>query len=1066
MASQTPPSGTFAGRYTIERELGRGGTATVYLARDETTSTSVALKILRRELVESVAADRFLREFRMNAALRHPHIAPILDSGQFGADLYLVMPHMESGSLRTLLDKERQLSVEAVVEIVRGIGSALQHAHERGLIHRDVKPENILFSGEQAYLSDFGIARAVERVTGDSTTSSGIIRGTPAYMSPEQASGEHQFDGRSDQFSFACVVYEMLAGLPAFHGPTQESTIAMRFRVPPREISVYRPGISQAIERVIQKAMSLAPADRYANMGEFVKAFDAAVATPQTGDASAPRAGWRRIPLAIATAVAIAILAAYGATRVWLGGGRVPTDSTQVVVFPLESPGAATGGSAPYELFHTALRRWQDLHVVAINRALDALARRPAGRLTLEDMNSIAVSLGARRFVLVSPSRTPTSNAIFAEYRDVVDGSLHSAQLDLPTDPSRVAAVYAALADSMVLRGASDGGPPGRVGPRHLFATQAFIRAANARTEWNLARADSELTLAVSLDSSFSRGYMWLAQQKSWEGAPAQRWVAFAQKALTDAAALTSTERLTAGALVLLGRGQHPEACSAYKALIHTDSMSFAGWYGLAECNHEDHVVVRDARSPSRWRFRASLQQAVTSYVRAFQLIPVSYRGFEKSGFKRLADLLFVAGNHWTDGNSLDEPPREFWGIPAVTGDSITLVPWPKAEATGQRVSSAAPPRAVARLRQVFETIVTTWASTFPRSADVKEALAVSLEIRGEPAAIDTMEAAERLVTDRIERVRLAASRIAVQLKFGAAAGDEAALARVRKSADSLLTTDSLLTAAEPRTTPEIAARLAPIAAMTGRCALTGKLLRQAAPVSTSEGATHDVAADISDLEGYVSAGCHPADTHRRLDDIASRLSPRQPTEDSRWETEYMQLNRLVQSIVPPDSEWTIRLAKQGSRVLVAERDVVEGHFSSARNRLQEVFRARQRAALPGQVTADAVVPEARIWLMMGDTSAALSSLESALSTARQAAPLSGDPRYNTARLGFLIQAYALRALLLPARDSVTARQSASVAAAMWLKADPALQPTVTHLRELSRRQPIPPPKSTSPSKE
>ncbi len=280
MASQTPPSGTFAGRYTIERELGRGGTATVYLARDETTSTSVALKVLRRELVESVAADRFLREFRMNAGVRHPHITPILNSGQFGADLFLVMPHMESGSLRTLLDKERQLSVDVVVEIVRGIGSALQHAHERGLIHRDVKPENILFTGDQAYLSDFGIARAVERVTGDSTTSSGIIRGTPAYMSPEQASGDHQFDGRSDQFSFACVVYEMLAGLPAFHGPTQESTIALRFKHAPREISVYRPGISQAIERVIQKAMSLSPADRYANMGEFVKAFDAAVVAP------------------------------------------------------------------------------------------------------------------------------------------------------------------------------------------------------------------------------------------------------------------------------------------------------------------------------------------------------------------------------------------------------------------------------------------------------------------------------------------------------------------------------------------------------------------------------------------------------------------------------------------------------------------------------------------------------------------------------------------------------------------------------------------------------------------
>ena len=173
----------------------------------------------------------------MNAGVRHLHITPIPNSGQFGADLFLVMPQMESGLLRTRLDKDRQLSVDVVVDIVRGIGLALQHAHERGLIHRDVKPENILFSGDQAYLSDFGIARAVERAGGDSTTSSGIIRGTPANMSPEQASGDHQFDGRSDQFSFACVVYEMLAGLPAFHGPTQEWTIALRFKHAPREIS-------------------------------------------------------------------------------------------------------------------------------------------------------------------------------------------------------------------------------------------------------------------------------------------------------------------------------------------------------------------------------------------------------------------------------------------------------------------------------------------------------------------------------------------------------------------------------------------------------------------------------------------------------------------------------------------------------------------------------------------------------------------------------------------------------------------------------------------------------------
>ena len=645
MASQTPPSGTFAGRYTIERELGRGGTATVYLARDETTSTSVALKVLRRELVESVAADRFLREFRMNAALRHPHIAPILDSGQFGADLYLVMPQMESGSLRTRLDKDRQLSVDVVVDIVRGIGSALQHAHERGLIHRDVKPENILFSGDQAYLSDFGIARAVERAGGDSTTSSGIIRGTPAYMSPEQASGDHQFDGRSDQFSFACVVYEMLAGLPAFHGPTQESTIALRFKHAPREISVYRPGISAAIERVIQKAMSLAPADRYANMGEFVKALDAAVATPgQVLGASSPTRYLKLRQRGIGIAAAVVVVAALvvlGTKRGWIRGLGVPTDSTQVAVLPIETGGATANGPAPFELFHTALRRWQDLHVVSLDRSLDVLTKRPAGRLTFDDLGSIAVSLGARRLVLVKTTQTPTGPAVFAEYRDVVDGSLHYAQVDLPSDSSRVAAAYAALADSMVLRGGSDGGQGGTTGPRHLFATQAFIRAASARDQWDLARADSELDRAVSLDSSFSRGYLWLAQQRSWEGREAQDWVVLADRALRDTSALTPIERLMGRGLAFLGRARYPDACNIYNTLTHVDTLSFAGWYGLGECNRLDRVVVADARSPSRWSFRASLQQAVTSYVRAFQLIPATYRGFEGNGYKRLRDLLF-----------------------------------------------------------------------------------------------------------------------------------------------------------------------------------------------------------------------------------------------------------------------------------------------------------------------------------------------------------------------------------------------------------------------------------------
>jgi serine/threonine protein kinase len=319
MNSQTPPPGTFANRYAIERELGRGGTATVYLAQDLATSRPVVLKVLRRELVESVAADRFLREFRLNAGVRHPHIVPILDSGQYGADLYLVMPHMEDGSLRHRLDRERQLPVEVVLDIARGVGSALDHAHAQGLIHRDVKPENILFSDNRALLSDFGIARAMERAVGDSTTSSGIVRGTPAYMSPEQASGEQNFDGRSDQYSFACVVYEMLAGIPAFHGPTQESTIALRFRHPPREISIYRSDVPRALERAIGKAMSIQPANRFVDMHEFVASLDSRSAEapwPKSAEPEPVRSRNRRhVSIAIGIIAVAVALALYGAVR-------------------------------------------------------------------------------------------------------------------------------------------------------------------------------------------------------------------------------------------------------------------------------------------------------------------------------------------------------------------------------------------------------------------------------------------------------------------------------------------------------------------------------------------------------------------------------------------------------------------------------------------------------------------------------------------------------------------------------------------------------------------------------
>src|SRR5262245_20561764 len=202
------------GRYAIERVLGAGGMATVYLARDLKHDRRVAIKVLRPELAAALGHDRFLREITTTASLRHPHILPLYDSGQADGFLFYVMPYVEGESLRDRLRREKQLPVDDALRIVREVADALGYAHARGVVHRDVKPENILLESRHAVIADFGIARAISAAGGESLTGTGLAIGTPAYMSPEQAGGDKQMDGRSDIYALGCVLYELLAGQP------------------------------------------------------------------------------------------------------------------------------------------------------------------------------------------------------------------------------------------------------------------------------------------------------------------------------------------------------------------------------------------------------------------------------------------------------------------------------------------------------------------------------------------------------------------------------------------------------------------------------------------------------------------------------------------------------------------------------------------------------------------------------------------------------------------------------------------------------------------------------------
>jgi serine/threonine protein kinase len=270
-----------ADRYTIERELGRGGMATVLLARDLQQDRPVALKILLPELAQTLGADRFKREIRVAARLQHPNILSVLDSGEVEGQLWFAMPYVEGENVWDRLKREHQLPPAEALRITLACASALAYAHDQGVVHRDIKPENILLSGEQVLVADFGVARAVSEVQ-DKLTATGMVVGTPTYMSPEQASGDKQIDGRSDIFGLGCVLYEMLAGEPPFKGPTPQATLMRRFTGPPRSL---RPliNISENVEQAIMRSLARDPAERFARAGEFANALEGKPASPSRG---------------------------------------------------------------------------------------------------------------------------------------------------------------------------------------------------------------------------------------------------------------------------------------------------------------------------------------------------------------------------------------------------------------------------------------------------------------------------------------------------------------------------------------------------------------------------------------------------------------------------------------------------------------------------------------------------------------------------------------------------------------------------------------------------------------
>jgi serine/threonine-protein kinase len=523
-----------AGRYDIEGQIGSGGMATVYRARDLRHDRRVALKVLRPEVSAALGPDRFLTEIRVTANLRHPHILPLFDSGDGGGTLYYVMPLIDGESLRQRLDREKQLPVEVSVRIAEQAARALDHAHRQGVLHRDIKPENILLQDGEVLVADFGIALALSHVDADRLTGTGVSVGTPAYMSPEQISGERQLDARTDLYSLGCVLYEMLAGTPPHSARTAQALMASVLTAQPLPIGQLRPTVPPHIAAALERALAKLPADRFATAAELADALGPRVSRPASLPAAPSPAGpvpnpWRQWGV---RGGALAGLAAFVGAWVAFGtlfdSGRSPprdsaaTDDVPVVaVLPFGMSGAEVGlqpadmvelltmnldglGGLRAVSARTLLQRWQERVGDAASADLPTMldvARAVEARYALTG-SVVAVGSGMR---LAATAYDLSTDSEIGSHQ--VDGSIDSI---LALTDELTVGIFPALFDET----------PELRAPRLASITTSSVPALRAYlrglAEWRIAgNSRPHFEEAVALDSTFALAWLRLANNDS-----------------------------------------------------------------------------------------------------------------------------------------------------------------------------------------------------------------------------------------------------------------------------------------------------------------------------------------------------------------------------------------------------------------------------------------------------------------------------------------------------------------------------------------------------------------------
>jgi len=639
-----------ADRYRVDREIGRGGMAHVFLAHDLKLDRPVALKALRPELAAVLGGDRFLREISLAAKLEHPHILGIYDSGEADGVLYYVMPYVEGESLRDRLAREKQLPVNEALQISREVADALSYAHARGVIHRDIKPENILLEAGHAVVADFGIAKAVDQAGGERLTETGLALGPPGYMSPEQAAGGRDLDGRSDLYSLGCVLFEMLAGRPPFVGASAESVVQQHLAAPPPPITGIRPAVPAHVAATLERALAKTPADRFNPVALFAEALgpagSPAALTPSSGLAAIPSTGrrWLRVGV-LGIALMVVIVGAVAVGR-WLGPRGVPRHpSTVLAVLPFENlagegPNAYFVGGLHDELL-TQLAKVSALTVMGRTSVMGYAGTTKPLREIADELGvgsivegSVQV-LGDRLRVNVQLLDAATGRHLWAERYDRTLDDAFAIQSDVAQQV--VSAVGAVLggAERTAIAAVPTANPEAY--RLYLHGMDYYRRPGLSRRNFEIAQDFFEQ--AIALDSSFALAYAALSDVHG-------RMVWFRYDPPSERLTL---QRQTAETALRLAPGlPEVQAATGFVSYVARDWPRALEWYRRARVGlpNDPEMVARVAYL---YRRLGEWDEALTGLRRAAELDPRHAGLLLDVGSTLLTMHRYEEGINWLD---------------------------------------------------------------------------------------------------------------------------------------------------------------------------------------------------------------------------------------------------------------------------------------------------------------------------------------------------------------------------------------------------------------------------------